>query len=139
MPFHIITGSGAVIDGQVLAQRELPHSRHEWGAREITQTPHPNSVPYPRGLYFTVKEVSVLTIPPGVVTLIFPVVAPAGTWTLILVAVSLVMIPGTPSKATSVQRSRLVPLMVTTAPTRPELGLKLVMAGDANIDDDTVG
>ena len=49
-----------------------------------------------------------------------------GTFTLILVPVSSVMIPFTPLKVTLVAPERLVPLMVTTVPTgsarRGELG-----------------
>ncbi len=75
------------------------------------------------------KGVTVLTFPPGVTTLIFPVVAPLGTVTLIFVAVSTVIVPLTPLKVTLVTPFKLVPLIVTTVPTGPEVGLKLLIVG----------
>ena len=71
---------------------------------------------------------AVWAVPPGVVTTILWLVAPLGTYTLILVAVSFLSVPGTPPKLT-LAFSRLVPLMVTTVPTGPEVGLKLVIVG----------
>ena len=71
----------------------------------------------------------VSTSPPGVITSIVPVVAPLGTSTLILVAVSFVMVPATPLKVTELAPKRLVPLMVTTVPTGPPVGVKVVMVG----------
>ena len=77
------------------------------------------------------KTVAVLTFPPGVNTLILPVVAPAGTVTLILVAVSLVIGIATAPMVTLVAPARWVPMMVTVVPTGPEEGLTLVIVGGA--------
>ena len=80
----------------------------------------------------TVKTVAVLTFPPGVITLMIPVVAPLGTFTLSLVAVSYVMVPCTPLNVTLVTPVRFAPLMTTVVPTGPEAGAKLVMEGAAS-------
>jgi hypothetical protein len=73
--------------------------------------------------------VAVLTFPSGVITLIFPVVALLGTFTLISVAVFVVMAPFAPLNVTLVAPERFVPLIVTTVPIGPEAGLNLVIVG----------
>ena len=79
------------------------------------------------------KAVAVSTDPSGVVTSIFcfPFLAPLGTTTLILLAVSLVIVPATPfePKATELAPRRSAPLMVTTVPGGPLVGLNVVMVG----------
>lgn len=78
----------------------------------------------------TVKAPELLTVPPGVVTAIFPVIAPMGT-----VAVSCVseftvkVVAATPPKVTLVVCLRLTPVIVTTVPTGLLVGLKLVICG----------
>ena len=79
----------------------------------------------------TVNAVAVLADPPGVFILILPVVAPVGTFVLILVAASLVIVAETPLKLTLVAPSRLLPLIVTTVPTGPEVEVKLLIVGGA--------
>lgn len=80
-------------------------------------------------VYVTVKVVALFTVPPSVITLIFPVVAPTGTVILILVAKSLVIVAVTPWTVTFVAPNRLVPVMVTVVPTAPEVGEQREMKG----------
>ena len=77
----------------------------------------------------TVKLVPEVPVPTAVVTLMGPVVAPAGTLVEMVVAVLVTMRAGTPLKVTAVALPRLVPVMVTVVPTSPEVGVKLVMEG----------
>ena len=77
-----------------------------------------------------VKLELLVAVPPGVVTLIGPVVAIAGT-----VAVSVVdsntlkLIALAPLNITAVAPVKSVPVMVTLVPTGPLVGAKLVMVG----------
>jgi hypothetical protein len=69
---------------------------------------------------------------PFTVTTTLPVVAPAGTGTLIEVLAHVVGVPGVPLNVTVLVPwlvPKLVPLIVTDAPTAPEVGVKLVMLG----------
>ena len=69
---------------------------------------------------------------PLTVTTTFPVVAPAGTGTTMLVAPQLVGEDAAPLKVTVLVpcvAAKFVPVMVMEVPTVPEPGLKLVMAG----------
>ena len=69
---------------------------------------------------------------PLTVTTTFPVVAPTGTGTTIVVAFQLVGVPVVPLNVTVLLpwvAPKLVPLMVTEVPTGPEVGLMLVIAG----------
>ncbi len=84
---------------------------------------------YPWTDQLTVKLVALVAFPPGVITLTLPVVAPAGTVTLIFVPVFLVIVPVTLLMVTLVAPSKLVPEMVITVPTGPEAGVKLVIVG----------
>jgi hypothetical protein len=77
----------------------------------------------------TVKFVALSTLPPSVTTLILPVVAPLGTVTFTLVAVSWVMVAAVPLNVTLVAPSRFVPVMVTAVPGGPVDGLKPVIVG----------
>jgi hypothetical protein len=68
------------------------------------------------------------------VTATFPVVAPAGTDVLILVAVQLVTVAAVPLNATVLppcEDPKFVPVIVTGVPTAPLLTLRLEMIGDA--------
>src|ERR1700733_5728215 len=76
-----------------------------------------------------------VALPSGSATLIVPVFAPLGTFTVICVAVSLAIVAFTPSNVTRVAPERFVPLIVTTAPTGPEVGLKLVIVGAVTLND----
>jgi hypothetical protein len=72
-----------------------------------------------------------LTVPPGVVTAIFPVTAPAGTMAVICVSLLTVkVVAATPPKATAVDPVKCVPVMVTLVPTVPEVGVKELIVGD---------
>ena len=55
--------------------------------------------------------------------MIVPVVAPDGTAVVTLLAVSVLMAAALPWKATEVAPARLIPMMVTTVPTVPFVGV----------------
>jgi hypothetical protein len=80
----------------------------------------------------TVKLTLLLATPPTVTTT-FPVVAPVGTGVTMLVALQLVGVAVVPLNVTVLVvpcvEPKFVPVIVTDAPTTPELGLKLVMFG----------
>src|SRR5207302_1236223 len=75
----------------------------------------------------TVKLPELLAEPPGVVTLIGPLEAPAGTVAVIVVAELTVKPALVPLNCTTVAPVRFVPLIVTLAPASPLLGVKLVI------------
>ena len=77
----------------------------------------------------TVKSVLLAATPPGVVTLIGPVVAADGTVAWISVAEATPKLALTPLKVTSLASVKSVPVMVTPAPTAPLAGAKLVITG----------
>jgi hypothetical protein len=77
----------------------------------------------------TVKLLVLVAVPPGVVTLSDPVVAPAGTVAWIDVAEVTVKLAPRPLNATAVAPVKLVPLMVTLVPTDPLVGAKLAIVG----------
>lgn len=81
----------------------------------------------------TVKLVEEVTVPPGVVTRMAPVVAPAGTLTCISVAAGFTKNPvaETLLNDTAEAFEKLVPEISTVVPTDPEEGVKLVMVGAA--------
>jgi hypothetical protein len=77
----------------------------------------------------TLKAVALVAVPPGVLTAMAPVVAPAGTVAVICVALALKAVAFTPLNATTVAADRLLPLIVTDVPTRPLTGEKPVIEG----------
>ena len=77
----------------------------------------------------TVKLLALVAVPPGVVTLIVPPVAPVGTVALICVAELTVNVAVVPLNFTAVAPVNAVPVSVTLAPTAPLVGEKLVMVG----------
>src|SRR6266480_2841072 len=81
------------------------------------------------GGLITVKLAALLAVPPGVVTLIGPLVAPAGTVAVIAVAEFTVKLALVPLNSTAEAPLKLVPLIVTLVPTGPLLGVKLVIVG----------
>ena len=89
--------------------------------------------PPPLGL--TVKFTPLLATPPTV-TITFPVVAPDGTEVTIVVEFQLLVVAVVPLNVTVPEDPKLFPVIVTCAPTVPEVGLKLVMEGPE--DDPTV-
>jgi hypothetical protein len=79
----------------------------------------------------TVKVTPALATPPTVTTT-FPVVAPVGTVTTMLVALQLVAVAATPLNVTVLAPNvapKFAPVMVTDDPIAPDVGLKLVMPG----------
>jgi len=80
-------------------------------------------------LMLTVKVVVLVADPAGVVTLIGPVIAPAGTVVVIVVALTTVNVAAVPPKVTAVAPVKFFPLIVTVVPTGPEVGVNEVMVG----------
>src|SRR5580693_5535273 len=79
----------------------------------------------------TVKLMPALAMPPTVTTML-PVVAPAGTGATMVVADQLVGVAGVPLKARVLApcvAPKLVPVIVTEAPTGPLVGARLVTLG----------
>ena len=82
----------------------------------------------------TVKVAALVAVPPGVTTAIGPLVAPAGTVVVIVVALTTVNVGcDVPLKVTPVAPVRLVPVMVTAAPTMPLVGVKPVTVGTGSV------
>src|SRR5262245_66671367 len=83
------------------------------------------------GVGRTVNALPLLATPPTVTTTL-PVVAPAGTGTAMLVADQLVGAAVVPLKVTVLVpcvAPKLVPVIVTDAPTAPLVGLRVVIVG----------
>ncbi|HKM84458.1 MAG TPA: hypothetical protein VJY15_26305, partial [Candidatus Acidoferrum sp.] len=83
----------------------------------------------------TVKLVPLLATPPTVTTT-FPVVAPAGTGATMLVALQLVAVAAVPLNLTVLVpcvAPKFAPVIVTDAPTNPEVGFRLVMLGAGTV------
>jgi hypothetical protein len=78
---------------------------------------------------FTVKFVVDVAVPPEVVTLSGPVVAAAGTVAWIAAGEVTVNAALTPLNLTAVALAKFVPLIVTTVPMNPLVGVKLVIVG----------
>jgi hypothetical protein len=81
--------------------------------------------------YWAVKVPVDVAVPPGVVTEIVPVFALVGDFTDTDVAVDEVGVAATPPKLTEVAPKRFVPVIVTTVPATPVVGVKLVIVGAA--------
>lgn len=77
----------------------------------------------------TVKLLAEVAVPFGVVTEICPVVAPAGIVVAIEVPELTVKLAAVPLKLTVEAPLKLVPVIVTAAPTCPLVGVKLLMVG----------
>jgi len=77
----------------------------------------------------TVNELVLVAVPPGVVTLSAPVVAPAGSVAWIDVAELTVKLALTPLNVTAVAPVKSAPLIVTVVPTGPMVGAKIAIVG----------
>ena len=78
----------------------------------------------------TVNALKLVAVPPGVVTLRGPLVAPLGTVAAIEVAEFTVKLTAlVPLNVTAVAPVKFVPLIVTLLPTGPLAGVKLVIVG----------
>ncbi len=87
-------------------------------------------VPEIEKLCTTVKVVALVPVPAVFVTLIFPVVAPAGTVALICVSeVTVNVVAAFPLKLTPVAPVKPVPVSATLVPTGPLAGVNEVMLG----------
>jgi hypothetical protein len=83
----------------------------------------------------TVKLLPLLTTPPTVTTTL-PVVAPVGTGATMLVALQLVAVAAVPLNLTVLvpcEAPKFAPVIVTLAPTNPDVGFKLVMLGGGTV------
>ena len=80
------------------------------------------------GAETTVKLTPLLATPPTVTTT-FPVVAPLGTVTAMLVEVQLVEVAAVPLNVTVPEDPNVVPVIVTAAPTAPVVTDRLVIPG----------
>jgi len=79
----------------------------------------------------TVKALGEAALPPGVVTRIEPVVAPAGTLVVIWVALCTVKVAEVPLKESADVPVKFAPVMVTLVPEAPLVGVKLEIVGAA--------
>ena len=85
----------------------------------------------PGAVALTVKLVLLVAVPPGVVTVIAPVVAPIGTVAVIDVELeALKPDAAVPLNFTDVAEPRFVPVIVTLVPTGPDPGVKELIDGD---------
>ncbi len=76
----------------------------------------------------TVKSVALVTVPPGVVTVILPVIAPEGTIAVIWFAeLTVNVVANTLLNVTDVASAKFVPVMTTLVPTGPLVGEKDVI------------
>jgi hypothetical protein len=91
--------------------------------------PEVGEKPVTMGVSRTTNGLLLVAVPPGVITLIGPVVAPAGTVAVICVGLLTVNVAGTPPNRTPVTSKKFEPKMVTEVPTGPEVGVKLEMKG----------
>ncbi len=94
--------------------------------------PLPGVNPVIEGEPNTVKSCVLVTVTPFTVTDMGPVVAPEGTVVVKVFGVATVTVANTPLKRTTLFTAgglKLVPVMVTVAPTAPLNGLKLVIVG----------
>ena len=76
------------------------------------------------GVGMTTKLVALLAVPPAVVTVIGPLVAPVGTVAVICVDESTLKVAVAPLKRTALALSKALPVSVTVAPTGPVAGAK---------------
>jgi hypothetical protein len=79
--------------------------------------------------YITEKTAGLEARPSGVVTVISPNLAPAGTAVASSVALSVAILAAVPSKLTAVAPERLIPLSVTAVLGLPEVGETLSIVG----------
>lgn len=76
------------------------------------------------------KSVALAAVPPGVVTVILPEVAPTGTVDVIDMSLSTVkLVAPVPLNFTADAPVKYVPVMVTVSPTDPLEGVKEMMVG----------
>jgi len=81
----------------------------------------------------TVKSAPLVAVPPGVVTVILPVVAPAGTDVLISVLDTTVKVAAVPLKRTLLASLKFLPEITTGVPTGPRVGVKEMIAGAGGV------
>src|SRR5439155_9632550 len=80
--------------------------------------------------FTTVNTLVLVAVPPGVVPLSGPVVAPVGTVSRIVVAEATVTAAAhTPLNVTAVAPVKFVPVIVTMVPSGPLVGVRLVIVG----------
>src|SRR5947209_613086 len=90
----------------------------------------------------TVKLVALVAVPSGVVTAMASVVAPVGTVAVMEVSETTAKLAGSPLNLTAVAPVKFVPVIVTTVPTGPKIGvngLKLSPSRKAWMSSNMVG
>jgi hypothetical protein len=81
------------------------------------------------GVGVTVKRLALVAVLPELVTVIGPLLAPAGTIALTRVSLTTLKNAARPLKLTAVVPVKPLPVRVTLLPTGPEVGAKLVSVG----------
>ena len=109
-------------------QAAVPFATFTWPETRLFGL-NPNVTERASAPVVTVKSVALVAVPPGVVTVILPVVAPVGTVAVTDVAVLVVNVAVTPLNLTAVTPVRFVPVMVTLVPTLPLVGENDVIVG----------
>ena len=82
----------------------------------------------------TVKLLALVAVPPGVVTVMVPVVAVVGTAVVICVLEFTVKVALTPLNFTVEAELKFVPVIMTLVFVSPLVGLKLLMTGTGQVD-----
>ena len=82
-----------------------------------------------KGADVIVKLAALVAVPSSVVTVMGPVLAPAGTVVVTVPELLTVNVATLPPNETAVAPVKFVPVIVTPAPTGPKVGAKEVMAG----------
>jgi len=77
----------------------------------------------------TVKTPLLVAVPPGVVSTIFPLFAPAGTMAVMVVAFTTVNVAAAPLNCTAEAFAKFVPVSVMVAPPPPPIGVKEAIVG----------
>src|SRR5262245_25618941 len=81
----------------------------------------------------TVNSPALVAVPPGVVTVILPVVAPVGTAVLICVPDTTVKVAAVPLNRTALAPPKFVPVIVTAVPTWPLVGANDAIVGAGGV------
>jgi hypothetical protein len=121
---HAAVGSPVLVESNVVPVSEPPHVKTgRLGAVHRSLA----------GETITVNGSRLEAVPSGFVTLMTPVDAPAGTEVVIVVVLTTTNVAAAPLKLTALAPMKLVPVMVTLAPTAPLVGVKPVIVGGAGM------
>jgi len=119
-------------DGLGLKSKDFQLWRDQVCLQQLTEAERPAHFPFRIGLALCGEKISsywvtwnatlLFSVPTGVVTSTIPVVAPAGTMVLISALDTTLNVAAVPLKLTLVAPVRLVPRIITFAPSFPEAG-----------------